>query len=123
MPDVYKKSWGINKIVEALAVRDTNAHKSTSVNIEGLMEKSLYIANGLDQNASIQIQGCYTDSAVDADWVNIGTAQTVNTTVKAIIGVNEVAQLKNYFPWIRITVTCASGPTTGTISATLMTAA
>lgn len=122
MFNVFKRAWNSQWITDSLAIRNTNAATSATVNLEGTIDKSLYVKNGLDQNASIQIQGCWRNSEVDADWVNIGTGQAVNAGVKSIIGVNEVAQLKNYFAWIRITITCAVAPTTGGITVVLMSA-
>lgn len=95
-------------------IRDTNAKTSTVVNLQGLNKKSLVVVNGLNQNVSVQIQG----SADNGTFINIGTAQTVNSSTNAIIGPNEVAALNNYFPYIRATATCSVGPASGTLTIT-----
>ncbi len=103
-----------------LAIRDTTAHPSSSNDIRGYVRKALYINNDLNQSVSIQIQGCFKDSTTAADWVNIGTAQTVNADTKAIIGEKEIDTLKNYFPYIRVTATCSTAPNADSLTVNLM---
>jgi NMD protein affecting ribosome stability and mRNA decay len=93
------------------AITDTNEKTTVTAEIQGLSKKSLVVKNGLEQNVSLQIQG----SADKITFVNVGTAQTVNASSNAIIGENEVAQLKNYFPFLKATITAAIAPTSGTI--------
>lgn len=117
---LVKNEYGFTKIIDALAIRNTGEAVSTAVLIEGYIEKGFYISNSLDQNLSVQIQGCFVNSSNDSDWVNIGSAQTVNSGTNAIIGVNEVAELNNYFPAIRVKVSCGVAPTSGSVTAYLM---
>ncbi len=100
-------------ILNAQAIRDTNPVTTEKVKLQGIGKKGLFVYNGLDQNVTVQIQGCYTESGT---YINVGTAQTVNTAVNAIIGENEVVQLKNYFPYLQAVVTAALAPITGTIT-------
>jgi hypothetical protein len=117
---MYKRSYLTSIIMDAVSIRDTNAHASKTVSVEGMLEKSFYVNNDLNQSVSIQIQGCHINSGTEGDWVNIGEAQAVTADTKTIIGVNEVAVLKNYFPWIRVVATCSSGPNAHSITVILM---
>ncbi len=98
-------------ILNAQAIRDTNPVTTDKVNLQGIGKKSLIVYNGLNQNVTVQIQGCHTENGT---YVNVGTAQTVNTGTNTILGENEVVQLKNYFPYLQAIVTAAVAPTTGT---------
>ena len=101
-----------NRLIYSAAITDTNAKTSDTAEISGYSEKSLIVKNGLNQNAVIQIQG----SCDNITFINVGATTTVNAGVNSIIGVNEVAQLNNYFPFLRATITASISPTTGTIT-------
>jgi len=99
-------------IIDAAAIRDTNAVTSQKANLQGLSKKGLVVINGLNQNINVQLQG----GSDNTTFINVGTAQTVNNGTNAIIGENEVAQLKNYFPYLRAIITAALAPASGTCS-------
>lgn len=101
-----------NRPIYSSAITDTDAKTTETAEISGYSKKSLVVKNGLNQNAAIQIQG----SADNITFINVGTAVTVNTTVNALIGEKEVAELVNYFPFIRATITAAVIPASGTIT-------
>ena len=101
-----------NRSIYSSSITDTSAKTSDAADLSGYSKKSIIVQNGLNQNAAIQIQG----SADNITFVSVGTATTVNAGVNALIGSNEVAQLVNYFPFIRATVTASVSPTTGIIS-------
>jgi hypothetical protein len=103
-------------ILDAQAIRDTNAVNTQKANIQGLGKKSLVVVNTLNQNVTVQIQG----SADNTTFINLGTAQTVNTATNAIIGVNEVAPLNNYIPYLRAVVTAAVAPASGAVTVVLV---
>ena len=117
---LIKNEEGVKQIITALSIMDIVAHTSNIVDIRGYSRKALYVNNGLNQSVSIQIQGCYTNSPTDTDWVNIGTAQAVSASTKSVIGVNEVPALNNYFPYLRVTATCSIAPTTQALDVYLM---
>jgi len=100
-----------NRTIYSAAITDTNAKTSDVAEISGYSKKSIIVKNSLDQNAAIQVQG----SADNITFVNVGTATTVNTDTNALIGEKEVAELVNYFPFIRATITAAGIATEGTV--------
>jgi hypothetical protein len=107
-------------LINALAIRDTNNHVSDGVDIRGFNRKGFYIDNGLNQDMTVQIQGCHTNSATTGDWANIGSAQTATKSTKTIIGAKEVTELANVFNYLRVIAACASGPASGTATVILM---
>ena len=109
-----EKGYHYGKIIlNASAIRSTDAVTTAAAVIEGLSKKSLIVINGLDQNISVQIQGAYTEGSA---FINVGTGQTVNAGVNDFIGQTEVAELVNYIPCVRATVTAAIIPTSGTVT-------
>jgi hypothetical protein len=109
--------------INALAIRDTNAHDPTTdvpgtntflIDMRYLPgSRVIYVANGLDQTAAITLLASY-------DGVNVivvGSSVNVSSATTATIDTYQLPQLSNAYPYVGIRAQCASGPSSGTLTA------
>ena len=98
-----------DKVIDALAIRDTSAHNSTADESKGYIPKTMIIINHLDESVSCQLQGSVDDTFTDP--LTVGDAFVVPAST------DDYETLTDYMPWLRIVATCSTAPTTGTLSA------
>jgi len=99
----------ISTSVYSADIRDTNAHTSNSVAMEGYRSAVLTLNNGLDAEVTIKVEGSLDGS----DWYQLGTDITISANNK------EYETLTEAWIYIRITVTASTTPTSGTFTAKL----
>ena len=75
---------------------------------------TIYIDNGLNQTASVQIKGNRTNSTSKA--LNIGSAISVAATSQA----RQTLTVGDWLPWLYISVSCATGPTSDSLTIYLL---
>lgn len=93
------------QVFNALAIRDTNPHASSTGNSRGYMVKTVIVNNGLNQDVTIQLQG----SRDSTNWFNVGNP---STTTAATLGYQTA---DDYFPYVRANATCAVAPASGSL--------
>ena len=64
-----------DKVFNALAIRDTNDHNSTSSENRGFIPKTVIVWNGLDQLVTCQVQGDIEDGF--SNPINVGDSFNV----------------------------------------------
>lgn len=101
------RSKADGKLFNALAIRDTAAHDSSSIDNALSGNVLVLIENGLDQTVVVKLQGSFNDST----WTDLPGSESVATTAKAAI------TLSDPWPKVRAVATCAVQPTTGTLTA------
>ena len=94
--------------IDALAIRDTSDHNSSWVFNGDITVKTLIVENGLNQTCTFQCQGSAHEDF--SNVFNIGDSFDVPATT------NIFATCDSYIPYWRIIATCATAPTTGTLS-------
>jgi hypothetical protein len=97
-------------LFDAEAIRDTNVHNS-SVDIENIASqtRTIIIHNGLDQAVDIQCQG-------DRELA-FGNPLDVGSAITVAANTNTYATMVDFFPFVRVTATCSTAPTAGSLSA------
>ena len=108
-------------IVDALEVRDTNAHdpdSDTEITM-GVMElynfSSIKIINTLDKDITAQVYGNFTKSTTHAD--TLGASFTVaagDSETRTLVPGND-----GWVPYIYLKITATGTPTTGNVTATI----
>lgn len=96
-------------VMNALEITDTAAHNSDNADCRTYDKEAFYINNGLNQNASCQLQAS-GDGGSNFD--DIGSPVVVNAGEKGWI-INSEA-----YPILRIEVIASVAPTSGTITIT-----
>lgn len=86
------------------AIRDTNLKTSTESKSGEFVAKTIIILNGLNQQATLQLQG-----ARDGVWLNIGSSFDVAASTNTYVTVSD------YFPKYRLTAQCTLSPGSGTL--------
>jgi len=104
----------VNKIkaIDTLAIRDTSEHTSLEVDNGDTVIKTLVIENILDQAVTFRCEG-----SANSDFSNhfdIGYPWDVPAST------NIYATCNSYIPYWRIVATCASAPTSGTVTVWVM---
>jgi hypothetical protein len=97
-----------NTTLDALAIRDTNTLNGTVADLRGLQLKTIIVENGLDQTVTIQVQGASTLAFTKS--FDVGNSFDVTATT------NTFETVGSYLPFMRVTATCASSPTTGSVT-------
>ena len=98
-----------NKIISALAIRDTSNHDSIIDDSRSFTPQTIAVANGLNQTVTCQLQGSpLEDFSVIFD---IGSTFDVTATTNGYQTVNAK------FLFFRLRVSCSTSPTTGTVIA------
>lgn len=99
--------------INALALRDTNEAFGTTVVPHGAKNLAVTCVNGLNQNVSLKVYGAFDPAGTTYGNYLWTTAATVTSGG----GVNWInVPLPNAFPYIRVSVTAGSSPTTGTVT-------
>jgi hypothetical protein len=88
-----------------LAITDTSAHNSSVVDTGEFTAETIVIYNGLNQQVTLQLQG----SLDETTWINVGSSFNITATT------NDYETVTDYFPCYRLTATCATAPTSGTL--------
>lgn len=96
------------KAIDALAIRDTNAHTCDTVFNGAFVIKTLVVENGLNQAATFQCQG-----SANADFSN---PFNIGSSFEIAAMTNAYMTCETYIPYWRITATCGTAPTSGTLT-------
>lgn len=100
--------FGSGKLVDALAIRDTNAANSTALTDLALVGSLMFFAvNTLNQAVSLQYQGSFDGTT----YANIGSA----TSVSATSGTS-AQTLSDPWPYVRVVATCSVAPASGSLT-------
>ena len=100
------------KTFDAEAIRDTNTHNGTAINMYNFQLKTIMIHNHLDQQVTLQ---CQADVASGfSDPVNVGNSFNVAANT------DSYQTCDSFFPFMRMTATCGTAPTTGTLTVYLI---
>jgi hypothetical protein len=99
-----------DKVFTAKSIRDTSAHNSASSDTGEFTAETIVVHNGLNQQVTIQLQGTVDDT----NWINVGNSFNVAAST------NDYETVSDYFCCYRITATCATAPTTGTMDAWIL---
>ena len=100
------------KVIDGQAVTTTDSVISDIVDARGYGYRTVMVSSGLDKSVSATLQGSY-DSAM-AEVVSIGDAVAVTSSAPSGFARND------YYPYIRLLVTNADAPSTGTLSGWVM---
>ena len=95
----------VDKIFTAEAIRDTSSHNSVSSKSGEFMAKTIVVENGLNQQATFQLQG----STDESTWYDIGS--TFNVAASS----NDFQTVETYFPFYRVVASCGTSPTSGVL--------
>lgn len=93
-----------------LAITDTAAHNSTSLDARVSDKQAFYLVNTLNQDCSNQLQ---VSGDKGANWKDIGSPVVVIATT----GIDWIVNSEAY-PHLRIKATCSIGPTSGKMTVT-----
>jgi len=96
------------KVIDALAVRDTSNHNSSVSENKGFIPKSIIVHNGLNQQVSIQVEGSIDDT--------FNNPLTVGNSFNVAAGEDDYDTLTDYLPFLRAVISCTVAPTTGTVT-------
>lgn len=99
---------GEDKIVDAVAVRDTSDRFSAVSDNRGAVPKTVIVHNELNQSVAVQLQG--DREATFSNVINIGSPFTINATS------DDYVTMSDYFPYLRVKYTCSVAPTTGAVT-------
>jgi hypothetical protein len=98
-----------DKTFDGVAIRDTSEHEGIIIYNGNFIIKTIVVENGMNEAVSLQCQG-----SIHADFsnsFNIGGEWDVPAST------NLPQTCDAYYPYRRIVATCATAPTTGTITA------
>jgi hypothetical protein len=96
------------KSIDALAIRDTDAHNGDVVFNGDFVIKTLIIENSLNQTVTFQCQGSANSDFSNS--FNIGTSWDVAAST------NTYMTCETYIPFWRIVATCSVSPASGTLT-------
>lgn len=96
----------IDKVFDALAIRDTSNHNSVESKSGEFMAKTIVVENGLNQQVTFQLQG----SCFGSTWVNIGSPWNVATST------NTFQTVDTFFPFYRLQAVCGTSPSSGSLT-------
>ena len=103
---------GEDQIITDLALRDTDDHTSGVSDNRGAIPKTVVIYNETDEDLTVQLQG---DRDVDFDYgMNMGSPFVVSSNT------HDYATISDYLPYLRVSVSAITAPTTGTVDAYIM---
>lgn len=103
---------GEDRVFNDEEIRDTSNHTSAVSDNRGAIPKTLLIDNELDQTVTVQLQGA-RDSAF-TNVINIGDSFDVTTST------HDYATISDYFPYMRVSVSCSTAPTSGNLNIYLL---
>jgi len=104
---------GEDEVMTAEAIRDTNDHYSSVSDNRGFVPKTVYVENDLDVDVLICVGGS-RHSDFTTGVPSCGGEQTITA------GETDYLTLTDYFPYMKIKVRCASAPTTGDVTVTIL---
>ena len=97
------------KTFDALEIRDTSAHNGAIINNYQFQLKTIVVENSLNQTVSLQCQAsAHSDFS---NSFNVGTSWDVSAST------NTYQTCESYFPYMRLVATCASSPSSGSLTA------
>lgn len=99
------------KALDALVIRDTNAHDGVVIFNGEFIIKTLIVENSLDQAVTFQCMGSAHPDFSNS--FNIGSSFEVAATT------NIYMTCDTYIPYWRITATCSVAPTDGSVTVTV----
>lgn len=99
---------GQDKVFDALEIRNTSDHLSSVSTAVGFVPKTLIVENDLDQTVTFQLEGSSLEAFTKV--IDVGSTFTVAATT------NDYQTLSDYFPYLRVKATCATAPTTGSLT-------
>lgn len=97
-----------DQVFDAEAIRDTSSKTSAVSHTGEFTAETILIENGLDQQVTLQLQGCRKGGSV---WFNVGSSFNVAAST------NDYETVTDYFPCYRVTAICSTAPTSGDLDA------
>ena len=96
------------KVFDEEEIRDTNTHNGTTIYLGEFRLKTIIIENELNQQVTLQCQGsAHSDFSNN---FNIGNSWNVAAST------DTYETCDSYFPYMRLTATCATAPTSGSLT-------
>ena len=105
-------AYDTDKLFNAEAIRDTSGHNSIISFAGEFKPKTIIIENSLNQTVALQCQGSAHSDFSNA--FNVGASVDVTATT------DTYQTCDNFFPYFRMTATCSSSPTTGSLTVHLI---
>ena len=100
---------GEEQVMTDLEIRDTDDHYSSVTDNRGYIPKTIYIENTLDQDIQVCVGGSrYSDFSSGVP--TCGGEQTITA------GETDYLTITDYFPYMKIKVSCTTAPTSGDVS-------
>lgn len=112
VPAFFEPKANVTRLFDDLAIRDAVVHYPDDMMwVNGLKAHRLVfgVINDLDQNVSVQPIG-----RAGAAKGNLGSATTVNKNSEGLVPVD--IQGLYWAPWLSVSITAASGPSSGKIT-------
>ncbi len=105
-------SVNIEKTFDAEAIRDTSTHNGSTVFNGDFVIKTLIIENSLNQAVTLQCQ-----ASANSDFSN---SFNVGSSFDVTASTNTYQTCGSYFPYWRLTATCSSSPSSGSLTCFVM---
>ena len=100
--------FGQEKAFDAEAIRDTNTHNGVTIYLGEFRLKTIIIENSLNQQVTLQCQAsAHSDFSNN---FNVGGGMVIAAST------NKYETCDSYFPYMRLTATCATAPTSGSLT-------
>ncbi len=96
------------KIIDALAIRDTSDHNSSVDESKGFIPKSIVVHSNLNQIVTVQLQGDVDESF--SNPMNVGSSFNIAANT------DDYATLTDYLPFFRVVASCSTAPTSGDLT-------
>jgi len=96
------------KTLDAVEIRDTATHNGDVVFNGDFVVKTLVIENSLDQTVTLQCQASANS--------NFSNSFDVGSSFDVTASTNTYQTCSSYFPYWRVTATCASSPSSGDLT-------
>lgn len=90
------------------AIRDTSAHNGAVVFNGDFQVKTIIVENGLNQTVTFQCQASANSDFSNS--FNVGSSWDVSAST------NTYQTCDSYFPYMRLTATCGTSPTSGDLT-------
>jgi hypothetical protein len=97
-----------DKVFDAEAIRDTNAHNSAVSEERGFIPKTVIVWNHLNQTVTCQVQGDIEDT--------FSNPIDINDPFNIPASTDDYETMTDYFPFLRVVATCSVTPTTGDLT-------
>lgn len=96
------------KTMDALEIRDTSSHNGVSIPMYSFQLKTIIIENTLNQGVTLQCQ-----ASAHSDFSN---SFNVGSSFQVSASTNTYQTCESYFPYMRVTATCSTAPTSGNLT-------